>query len=225
MNFAIVATIVLGLIVDQEWPAHGQAVVSLAAWLVLVVLWVRSEPRLRPALAACLVFATVGELILSLVWGLYEYRLGNLPLFVPPGHVLLFFLGTQIAARIPNGREWWIALAALPPVALLAYSGRDTLGPILYAMLLACMFLSRSRKLYATMFVLALSMELYGTWLGNWTWSRVVPGLGLTAENPPLTAGVFYSVLDLLVVSVVSRWTSQRLAGTTTRGRGGARSS
>ena len=84
MNLAIVATIVLGLIVDQEWPAHGQTVVSLAAWLVLVVLWVRSESRLRPALAACLVFATVGELILSLVWGLYEYRLGNLPLFVPP---------------------------------------------------------------------------------------------------------------------------------------------
>ena len=80
----------------------------------------------RPAL-------TAGEVFLSLVWGLYEYRLGNIPLFVPPGHVLLFFLGTQIAQRIPEGGEWWIALAAAPLIAAFAWNGRDTLGPLLYA--------------------------------------------------------------------------------------------
>ena len=52
------------------------------------------------------------------------------------------------------------------------------------------------------MFVLSLAMELYGTWIGNWTWSASVPWLGLTADNPPLAAGAFYCVLDLLVVSV-----------------------
>ena len=52
------------------------------------------------------------------------------------------------------------------------------------------------------MFVLSLAMELYGTWVGNWVWSAQVPWLGLTADNPPLAAGAFYCVLDLLVVSV-----------------------
>ena len=55
------------------------------------------------------------------------------------------------------------------------------------------------------MFVLALAMEIYGTWLGNWTWARDVPWLGLTAVNPPLAAGAFYCVLDLLVVATVAR--------------------
>lgn len=200
---AIVATIVLGLLVDEHWARYGQAAVSAVAWIVCVALWARSDARQRPALIACLVFATAGEAFLSLGWGLYQYRLGNLPLFVPPGHVLLFYLGTQVARRVPEQGAWWIAGLALPVVALFAWGGRDTLGPLLYALFLACMWLSPSRSLYATMFVLSLAMELYGTWQGNWTWNARVPWLGLAADNPPLAAGAFYCVLDLLVVSAM----------------------
>lgn len=205
MNSVIVATILLGLPIDQHWARYGQLAVNAAAWLVFAALWIRSEARLRPALAACLVFATAGEVFLSLGWGLYDYRLGNIPWFVPPGHVLLFFLGTQLAARLPDGGEWWIAALAFPVVIAFAWTGRDTLGVPLYAMFLACMILSPSRKLYATMFVLSLAMEIYGTWLGNWSWHARVPWLGLAADNPPLAAGAFYCVLDFLVV-----WTTAR---------------
>jgi hypothetical protein len=203
MKLAIVATILLGLVVDQHWARYGQGVVSAIAWIVCATLLARSQPRGRHALLACLVFATAGEVFLSLVWGLYEYRLGNIPLFVPPGHVLLFFLGMKIAERIPDRGEWWIAALALPMVALFAWNGRDTLGPLLYALFLGCMLISPSRRLYATMFVLSLAMELYGTWMGNWVWRPQVPWLGLTADNPPLAAGAFYCVLDLLVVSAM----------------------
>jgi hypothetical protein len=209
MNLLIVATIAGGLLVDQHWARYGQLAVNALAWAVFAALWLRSAGPQRPALLWCLLFATAGEVFLSLVWGLYEYRLGNIPLFVPPGHVLLFFLGTRIAARIPDRGEWWIAALAMPVVALFAWNGRDTMGPLLYAMFLACMWISPSRKLYATMFVLSLLMELYGTWVGNWTWAAQVPWLGLTADNPPLAAGAFYCVLDLLVVSVAGPAFSQ----------------
>jgi hypothetical protein len=203
MKALIVATIVLGLLVDQHWASHGQVVVSAFTWVVCAALGTRSDARNRRSLLACLLFATAGEAFLSLGWGLYEYRLHNIPLFVPPGHVLLFFLGTQLAARIPERGEWWIAALALPVVTLFAWNGRDTLGPLLYALFLACMWLSPSRRLYATMFVLSLAMELYGTWMGNWVWAPQVPWLGLRADNPPLAAGAFYCVLDLLVVSLM----------------------
>lgn len=205
MNLLIVATIAGGLLLDQHWAGHGQVAVNVIVWVLFAALWMRSHPDRRPALLACLIFATVGEIFLSLVWGLYEYRLGNIPLFVPPGHVLLFFLGTQIAARLPERAEWWIAVLAAPVVAMFAWNGHDTLGPLLYALFLACMWVSRARRLYATMFVLALAMELFGTWIGNWVWSPQVAWLGLTTANPPLAAGAFYCVLDLLVVSVVKR--------------------
>jgi len=209
MNRLIVATIAIGLLVDRHGGAHGQLAVSVLAWAVLARLWLVSAPAQRPALLACLVYATAGEVFLSLVWGLYDYRLGNIPLFVPPGHVLLFTLGTRLADRLEDGAEWWIAALALPLVAGFAWSGRDTLGPLLYALFVACMALSPSRKLYATMLVVSLAMELWGTWLGNWTWRREVPWLGLVTDNPPLAAGAFYATLDLLVVSTVAAWRRQ----------------
>ena len=205
----IVATIAIGLLVDQHGGAHGQFAVNVVAWAVLARLWFASPAAQRPALLACLVFATAGEVFLSLVWGLYDYRLGNIPLFVPPGHVLLFFLGTRLASRLEDGAEWWIAALALPVVVAFAWTGRDTLGPLLYALFLACMLLSPSRKLYATMLVLSLAMELWGTWLGNWAWRRDVPWLGLVTDNPPLAAGAFYAALDMLVVSAVGAWRRQ----------------
>jgi hypothetical protein len=204
MKALIVATIVAGLAVDQFWAGPGQHLATAAAWAVFAALWSRSGAGDRPALLACLAFATAGEVFLSLVWGLYDYRLGNIPLFVPPGHVLLFFLGTQIAARITERAAWVVAAAAVFLVAALAWTGRDTFGPLLVAFFLACMAISPSRRLYATMFLLSLAMELYGTWLGNWTWAASVPGLGLAAQNPPVAAGAFYCVLDFLVVSTVA---------------------
>ena len=204
MNGLIVATITGGLLLDYHWLRFGQIAASAVAWIVCFGLFARADARSRPALLACLVIATAGEVFLSLVWGLYQYRLGNIPLFVPPGHVLLFFLGTQIAARLPDAFVPCLAGLAALLVGALAWTGNDTLGPLLFALFLLCLWISPARKLYATMFALSLAMELYGTWIGNWTWEREVPWLGLTTLNPPIAAGAFYCVLDLLVVSVTA---------------------
>jgi hypothetical protein len=180
-------------------------VVSAFTWIVFFALVSSVERGKRPALVACLLIASAGEVFLSLVWGLYEYRLRNVPLFVPPGHVLLFYLGMRLADRLPDGREWWLAAAAFPLVSTFAWIGRDTMGPGLYALFLTCMMLSPSRKLYAVMFLLSLTMEVYGTWIGNWRWAADVPWLGLSSDNPPLAAGAFYCVLDLLVVTFAGK--------------------
>src|ERR1700752_3451742 len=189
MNGLIVAAIAGGLLMDYHWAKFGQIAASACAWLLCFGLFLRSDQRLRPALAACLVFATAGEIFLSLIWGLYQYRLANIPLFVPPGHVLLFFLGMQLAARMPRGSEWAIALAAAPLVGALAWAGHDTLGPLLYGFFLVCLLISPSRRLYATMFALSLLMELYGTWIGNWVWAKEVPWLPRPTPCPPPPAG------------------------------------
>ena len=44
-------------------------------------------------------------------------------------------------------------------------------------------------RLYVTMFLLSLAMELWGTALGNWAWRSTLPGLGWPVANPPLAAG------------------------------------
>jgi hypothetical protein len=201
----VVAVISAGLAIDQALDFWGQTLTSATVWL-LFLHWLRcAPPTVRLALVTCLIYATAGEIFLSLVWGLYDYRLANIPLFVPPGHALLFMLGGLLAARAGAWIVWAVPVAAAPFVLLLAVTGTDTLGLALFALFLACIVFGRAGKLYAVMFVLALAMEIYGTWLGNWTWRADVPWLGLSTINPPLAAGAFYCVLDLLIVWTVAR--------------------
>jgi len=203
--FLIVAIITGGLALDQLWPFWGQTLTNAGVW-GLFLWWLRAaDAREKICLTTCVVYATIGEIFLSLVWGLYDYRLANIPLFVPPGHALLFTLGFLLAARVKDRIVWAVPLVALPFVLLLLATGTGTLDALLFALFLVCILFGSARRLYAVMFVLALAMEIYGTWLGNWTWTADVPWLGLTSINPPLAAGAFYCVLDMLVVTTVSR--------------------
>ena len=201
----IVSVIAGGLALDQHLAFWGQTLTNAGVW-VLFLWWLRqADARQQLCLTACVVYATIGEIFLSLVWGLYDYRLANIPLFVPPGHALLFTLGFLLAARVKDWIVWAVPLAALPFVLFLLVTGAGTLDALLFALFLACLLFSSARRLYAVMFVLALAMEIYGTWLGNWIWTADVPWLGLTSINPPLAAGAFYCVLDMLVVTTVAR--------------------
>ena len=202
----ICAAIVFGLAIDQYVPFWGQVSVSAGLW-ALLLYWGLAAPRdEQVTLIACVLYATAGECFLSLVWGLYDYRLYNIPAFVPPGHALLLMLGLILTAHVRDWVKWCVPIAALPCVALLAWMGVDTFGVLLYAILVLCMVFNRARKLYAVMFVVSLAMEIYGTWLGNWAWREEVPWLGLTTTNPPIAAGVFYCMLDLLVMTTLHGW-------------------
>ena len=193
-----------GLAFDQFVDFWGQTLTSVGIWAALLY-WLRgARTDDQLALAVCVLYATLGEIFLSLVWGLYEYRLANVPLFVPPGHALLFMLGRYLAQRANAWIEWFVPLAAAPFVFLLALTGLGTLDALLFALFLLCLLSGRATRLYAVMFVLSLAMEVYGTWLGNWTWAAEAPWLGFTTINPPLAAGAFYCMLDMLVVATVA---------------------
>lgn len=199
----VLATFVLGLIVDRYGGLAGQLAVSVWTWGLMFRLMRTSAKDWRLAFWACLVWATAGEIFLSLVWGLYTYRLENIPFFIPPGHVLLFWLGLTLATRVPG---WFVALV---PAAALGYagfawtSGTDTVSVPLIALFVLCMLRGADRRLYAVMFVASLAVELYGTWMGNWVWHPEVPYFAFSSANPPIAAGSFYCMLDVLVALTV----------------------
>src|SRR6185295_10817507 len=193
-------TVLVGLPLDRFGGSFGQSAVSAWTWVLLVILLMRVHQQLRSPLLLCLLIATLGESCLSLLWGLYVYRTHNIPLFVPPGHVVLFALGLTLAPRVPR---WGIRLitAFAATYALTAYAtSTDTVSIALAILFLVFVAFGRNRQLYAMMFALSLVMELYGTWIGNWAWSPNVPGLPLTIANPPLCVGVLYCALDAGVV-------------------------
>jgi hypothetical protein len=196
------AVIGIGLPFDAFGGMGTQVVVSVAAWAMALAVIETTAGEQRRRLVACIAIATAGELFLSLVWGLYDYRFLNVPLFVPPGHMLLMAVGIAVAAcRLPRLLVPCTVGAAVAIAAHAAWTGRGTLDVALVALLLLCIRFAPSRGeavLYAVMFWLALLLEFYGTALGNWAWQPVEGWFGLTSSNPPLAAGAFYSALDML---------------------------
>jgi hypothetical protein len=213
---SVVAAILVGLWLDRAAGFPGQVAVSLAIWTLTTFLVFTVRRDIGRRLVACVWISGLGELVASLAWGLYDYQFGNVPLFVPPGHALLYLLGLIVAARIGERFAWLVLAAAAPVVAGLALTGQDLLSVPLFALFAAFIAFSRQRRLYATMFVIALALELYGTAMGNWAWRPVAPGTGLATLNPPLAAGVFYCALDWLVNRFIAALAPRlRLAGGT----------
>jgi xanthosine utilization system XapX-like protein len=202
----ILAVIVGGLAIDAAfgWPGQIAAIV----WTFCVWGWLfKVSGKLeRRALILCTVIASFGEIGLSLVWGVYNYQFYNVPLFVPPGHALLTTLGILIARRIALPLAWSVCAIAAVWALVAWFTAFDQFGAVLFLLFAFCMFVSTARTLYATMFVMALIMELYATAIGNWTWVPITPLFGTTASNPPFSAGAFYCLLDLLVLASLRGW-------------------
>ena len=62
---------------------------------------------------------------------------------------------------------------------------RDVAGAVGVPLLLLFLWRSRNRAVYAGVFVIVASLELYGTAIGTWHWARTLPGLGIADGNPP----------------------------------------
>jgi hypothetical protein len=196
-----VGVLALGLWTDVHVDLPGQCAIGAVVWAIFLALLAPLPAAERRLYLACVAIATAGELFLTLGWGLYTYRLGNVPMFVPPGHALMLMLGLALARRMPETAAHAILGGAGVYTLLAAASGLDTLAVPLYLLLMVSVLaLPAQRRLLATSFVLTLTLELYGTTMGNWFWSRDVPWVGLVTTNPPAIAGAFYCTLHALTL-------------------------
>ncbi|MEC8589170.1 MAG: hypothetical protein VXY35_03355 [Candidatus Thermoplasmatota archaeon] len=204
-----VLTIAIGLFISAkyaQWP------VDIWCIGVFSYLFWNTDRKERIEMIAVLAFATPMELFFSEVWLIYEYQRGFMPLFVPVGHYFLFDLGRRVAQRIPEQSPMPLILLLVPLVVYGAVKGTDTSAVLLILLTIGFIQWGPEPRLYASMVWLALFMELWGTFLGNWTWAANVPWTGLTAWNPPLLVGAFYCFGDLLVNLSVAKFEGQPMA-------------
>lgn len=214
--FAAICALALGLWADVHVELPGQLAIGAVVWGLLLTMIAPLPASERRIYLACIAIATAGELFLSLVWGLYTYRLGNVPMFVPPGHALMLMLGLSLTRRMPEVTARAILGGAGVYTLLAAVTGLDTLAVPLFLMLaVSALSLPSHARLFASSFVLTLTLELYGTTLGNWYWDREVPWVGLVTTNPPAIAGAFYCTLHALVIAAASGFSTPRLASAT----------
>jgi hypothetical protein len=203
----IAAYLAVLLAVDTQVTLHEQLLLGALTWLVLVGA-VRNLPVERRAQAAVVVCAaTVAEVTGSIVWGVYTYRLHNLPTFVPPAHGLVFVAGVSLSETLRRHARLLVGLAAFGAAAwgvagLTVLSRTDAAGALGVPLLLAFLWGSRARAAYAGVFLVVGALELYGTAIGTWRWAPTLPGLGIPDGNPPsgVASGyVWFDVMALLL--------------------------
>ncbi|MFL5925643.1 MAG: hypothetical protein ACJ77E_01730, partial [Gaiellaceae bacterium] len=135
----------------------------------------------------------------------YTYRLHNLPLFVPPAHGLVYLTGLALATSLARHVRVLVAAAALAAatwglLGLTVLPRRDVAGAVGVPLLLLFLWRGRNRAIYAAVFLVVASLELYGTAIGTWRWARELPGLGIPDGNPPSGVASGYVWFDVMAL-------------------------
>jgi hypothetical protein len=199
------------LAVDHFASYPEQLALGVLTWLVLAAALRNSTLERTVQTLGVVAFATIGEVTGSLVWGVYHYRLHNLPLFIPPAHGIVYLTGLSVAASLQRHMRALVVAAATIAatwglLGLTVLPRRDVAGAVGVPLLLFFLWRSRFRAVYASVFLVVAALELYGTAIGTWTWARALPGLGIPDGNPPsgVASGyVWFDVMALLVASML----------------------
>ena len=202
------AYIALLLAADTQVGLGEQLALGVLTWLVLLgAIW-PLPAIVRAQVIGVVLFATVAEVTGSLIWGVYRYRLHNLPLFIPPAHGLVYLGGVAlasvvrtrvlVAAAAAGCVGWGIAgVTVLPRL--------DVAGAMCVPLLCFFLWRSRFRAAYAGVFAVVAALELYGTSIGTWRWATELPGLGIPQGNPPSGVASGYVWFDVMAM-LVAPW-------------------
>jgi hypothetical protein len=187
---------------------HGQLVLGGITWVVLLLAARPLLPERRAQVAVVICAATLAEVTGSIVWGVYSYRLHNLPTFVPPAHGLVFMAGLALSDALRRHTRMLVSVAAAGAttwglLGLTVLPRIDAAGAL--GVPLAFLWRSRARAAYAGVFLVVAGLELYGTAIGTWRWATELPGLGIPDGNPPSGVASGYVWFDVMALLLAPR--------------------
>jgi hypothetical protein len=202
--------VVLGL--DSGASLTQQRLLGLGTWLLLLLVLHRESRATRVQVGVVVAFASLIEYVFAGWLGVYVYRLGNVPAFVPPGHGLVYLAALAVGRSAWAHRTTWLLPAALTACGAWAVWGLtlsptlDVLGAFWFGCLLVFARYGRSPLLYAGAFLIVSYLEIVGTSLGIWAWQPHDPTTGLIAVgNPPSGIAGGYAWFDAAALALTPR--------------------
>lgn len=233
---AVIVTTVIGwitivLLLDADASIWLQRTLGVITWAVLVGLLWKETRLVRVQTAVVVVFATLVEYTFSPLLEVYTYRFDNVPMYVPPGHGLVYLAALAIG-RTAFVRAHLRACTIAVLVGLGAYAAHgvfvadrpDALGAFWFLCLVGFLLFGPSQGLYVGAAVVVTYLEIVGTHLGTWTWQSEDPTGIVSIGNPPSGAAGGYGWFDLAAIliapAIIARydaWRQRRISRTTAR--------
>ena len=201
--------IFFGLILDTPYVASKfkdtQYLALIALIIGFIIIYLRVGKRAREQMIYAVILGFIGEHLFSIGLGMYTYRLGNVPLYIPFGHAVVLVAVVYFCKEsviIANKK----ILEKVFTIFILTYSlsflvfANDIFGFVMS--LLVLFFLRnkpRERLFYLSMYIAVAFLEIVGTSYKCWYWPEIafdsIPFL--KSSNPPSGISLFYFLLDL----------------------------
>jgi len=193
----------LGLYLDSQL-LNQQWITNLLVLITFLWIYTQVSKQIKQLMLYGLIVALGGELLFSLVFGMYTYRLENLPLYVPLGHTIIYACVYYFVKEptILKNRENIINFLY---ITMIIYStawlifANDVFGFLCLVVILWIFKRRPQTKLFFLfMFFAIVYLELIGTYYQCWhwpeTWFDKVPFV--PSANPPSAISVFYFGFD-----------------------------
>ena len=193
----------LGLYLDSQLISE-QYITNILVLITFLWIYKQVSKVVKQLMLYGLIVALGGELLFSLVFGMYTYRLENLPLYVPLGHSIIYatvyyFVKEPLIQKYQNQiiKSLYIAIILYSTAWLIFAS--DVFG-FLCMLIILWIFRRRpnTKLFFLIMFFAIVYLELVGTYYGCWYWPEIwfnkvsfVP-----SANPPSAISVFYFGFD-----------------------------
>ncbi|SDH71423.1 hypothetical protein [Nitrosomonas sp. Nm132] len=196
--------VAVSLVIDAHANLIIQNLLGVIAWIFLIGLLVGENKEIRIQVVIAVAFATAGEHFASVYMGGYTYRFENVPLYVPPGHGMVYLTAVALARSgffLRYARKIAVFVVVVCGVwSLWGISGiseqGDQVGAILFCVFLIYLFKGRSPMVYLAAFFITTWLELIGTAAGTWYWAKLEPIFNLSQGNPPSGVAAWYCLVD-----------------------------
>jgi len=198
----------VSLVIDGSASLEIQNALGVIAWIFLFALLIGENKEIRMQVIIAVAFATVGEHFASLYMEGYTYRFENIPLYVPPGHGMVYLTAVKLARSgffLIYARE--IAFFVFITGGLWALWGisgipeqGDQVGAFLFVIFVICVLKGRSPLVYLGAFFICTWLEIIGTAAGTWKWAEIEPVFDWSQGNPPSGVAAWYCLVDAVAI-------------------------
>lgn len=194
----------------NEYIFKSQLMLNILMCLAFVVMLYRANLRIRKLMIIAVILGFIGEHFFSKVLGMYTYRLGNVPFYVPFGHAVLYvrilrFSKASIVKKHHKEIESFLLLIIIFVSTIYLVFLNDVFGFV--STIFIFLFLwkrPKDRMFFFSMYILVVILEIVGTAFDVWKWPNIAFGIFefLPSNNPPSGISLFYFILNIVCFKV-----------------------
>ncbi|MBL4643593.1 MAG: hypothetical protein JKY44_08390 [Flavobacteriaceae bacterium] len=184
---------------------YNQILINILMLLAFYWLYIRSLKRTRELMIYAVILGFIGEYFFSVYLGMYTYRLGNVPLYVPFGHAAVYgrvyvFSKAAVVRKYHKILERFMYVLISVFALGYLYFFNDVFGFIMTLGVFGLLIKRpKDRLFFLTMYIIVAVLEIGGPAYGAWKWPDIAFGKldFLPSNNAPSGISLFYFLLDI----------------------------